>query len=67
MFAVKITSGGYTGWWISDSRHTFPSVTSSAFRAEKFWTPWGAWKAKLRFLSKTKHKSEIRCLLFNLF
>lgn len=67
MFAVMITSGTYDGWWVSNSRQSYPSVASGAWHAEKFWTPWGAWKAKIRFLSKTKIKTEVRFLLFNLF
>lgn len=69
-YGVKISGdSSFAGWWLSASliqKTGNYSITSDRTAALKFWTPWGAWKAKLRYLSKTKRKSEVR-FLWSLF
>ena len=68
LFGVKISGDtSFSGWWLGQSvtkRKVNYSITSDRKTALKFWTPWSAWRAKLRYLGKTKRSSEVKFLWF---
>lgn len=68
LFGVRIEgNSSFTGWWVgTPTTKKSVSIVSDKKAALKFWTPWGAWRTKLRLLSQTKRPSKVR-FLWNLF